>query len=116
MSYYRLLLMVVPHLLIPFVACLPAYLPGCVFVCQPDYFPTCLLAYLSRCLTLYLPALFYHYYSMSAAGRIGTADLVDRTYRFVKKVREDEEAAAPKVFVPKSTDSDLIEEEDSVYP
>ena len=53
---------------------------------------------------------------MSAAGRIGTADLVDRTYRFVKKLREDEEAAAPKVFVPKSIDSDLIEEEDSVYP
>lgn len=60
--------------------------------------------------------MFYHFYSMSAAGRIGTADLVDRTYRFVKKVREDEEAAAPKVFVPKSIDSDLIEEEDSVYP
>ena len=53
--------------------------------------------------------------SMSAAGRIGTSDLVDRTYRFVKKVREDEEAAAPKVIVPKSIDSDLYEEEDSVY-
>lgn len=53
--------------------------------------------------------------SMSAAGRIGTSDLVDRTYRFVKKVREDEEAAAPKVYVPKSIDSDLIDEEDSVY-
>ena len=54
-------------------------------------------------------------YSMSAAGRIGTSDLVDRTYRFVKKVREDEEAAAPKVYVPRSIDSDLIDEEDSVY-
>jgi hypothetical protein len=79
-----------------------------------------LLACLPVYLTLFLPAsphtLSYHYYSMSAAGRIGTADLVDRTYRFVKKVREDEEAAAPKVFVPKSIDADLIEEEDSVYP
>jgi hypothetical protein len=61
-----------------------------------------------------LPPLFSPH-SMSAAGRIGTSDLVDRTYRFVKKVREDEEAAAPKVYVPKSIDSDLIDEEDSVY-
>ena len=52
---------------------------------------------------------------MSAAGRIGTADLVDRTYRFVKKVREDEEAAAPKIRVPVSIDSDLYEEEDDTY-
>lgn len=49
---------------------------------------------------------------MSAAGRIGTADLVDRTYRFVKKVREDEEAAAPKIYKAKSIDADLMEEED----
>ena len=54
---------------------------------------------------------------MSAAGRIGTADLVDRTYRFVKKVREDEEAAAPKVPISISIDSELYEEEeeDAVY-
>ena len=52
---------------------------------------------------------------MSAAGRIGTSDLVDRTYRFVKKVREDEEAAKPKVFVPISIDSDISEEPDMSY-
>jgi hypothetical protein len=68
----------------------------------------------SLSLSLSLPPLFSPH-SMSAAGRIGTSDLVDRTYRFVKKVREDEEAAAPKVYVPKSIDSDLIDEEDSVY-
>ena len=54
-------------------------------------------------------------FSMSAAGRIGTADLVDRTYRFVKKVREDEEAAAPKIPISVSIDSDLYEEEDETY-
>ena len=52
---------------------------------------------------------------MSAAGRIGTSDLVDRTYRFVKKVREDEEAARPKVYVPVSIDSDISGEEEMTY-
>jgi hypothetical protein len=50
---------------------------------------------------------------MSAAGRIGTADLVDRTYKFVKKVKEDEEAAAPKIVI-KSIDADICEDDDDI--
>eukprot|EP00596_Hydrurales_sp_CCMP1899_P006841 CAMPEP_0119039740 /NCGR_PEP_ID=MMETSP1177-20130426/9374_1 /TAXON_ID=2985 /ORGANISM="Ochromonas sp, Strain CCMP1899" /LENGTH=392 /DNA_ID=CAMNT_0007003979 /DNA_START=277 /DNA_END=1455 /DNA_ORIENTATION=+ len=50
---------------------------------------------------------------MSAAGRIGTADLVGRTYKFVKKVKEDEEAAAPQIRI-KSIDSDIYEDDDDI--
>ena len=44
---------------------------------------------------------------ISAAGRVGTADLVDRTYRFLQKVRSDEEAAAAvlKAATPSSSSS-----------
>ena len=42
---------------------------------------------------------------ISAAGRVGTADLVDRTYRFLQKVRSDEEAAAAVLKAASSSSS-----------
>ena len=42
---------------------------------------------------------------ISAAGRVGTADLVERTYRFLQKVRADEEAAAALIAASSSASS-----------